>query len=117
MSLVTELVARWEADAEILERHEDARGATFCRRFAAELREAMRADQDRPLTVAEAALESGFSEDHLRHGVANGKIPNAGRKGAPRIRRADLPLKRNGQGRTGVSPEAAAADILGSLTE
>ncbi len=69
------------------------------------------------MTVAEAALESGLSEDHLRHGVADGKIPNAGRKGAPRIRRADLPLKRNGQGRAGVSPEKAAAEILGSLAE
>ncbi len=117
MSSVTELAARWDADAETLERHEDARGATLCRRFAAELREAVRADQDRPLTVAEAALESGFSEDHLRREVASGRIPNAGRKGAPRIRRADLPLKRNGRGKTGASPEAAAAEILGSLAE
>ena len=113
VSAVTDLAATWEADAEILERHEDARGATLCRRSAAALREAVRADQDRLLTVAEAALESGFSEDHLRHGVADGKIRNAGKKGAPRIRHCDLPIK--GTGRRGIepSPEKAAAAILG----
>ena len=49
--------------------------------------------------------------------TTNGRISNEGRKGAPRIRRADLPRKRDGLGKTGTSPEAAAAEILGSLAE
>ena len=44
-----------------------------------------------PLTLREAAGEAGYSEDHLGRLVREGKIPNAGRPGAPRILRANLP--------------------------
>ena len=115
MSSVTELAARWESDAEMLETYKDGRGAELCRQFAAELREAMRAEENEVLTLAQAALESGYSESHLRHEVASGEIPNAGRTGSPRIRRGDLPLKTSKRTNTGPSPEAAADDILGRL--
>jgi hypothetical protein len=36
---------------------------------------------------------SGYSADHLGELVREGKIPNAGRKNAPLIRRLDLPMK------------------------
>ena len=116
MSEVVDLAASWEADAEVLGRRGDARGPALLRQCAAELREAVRADQNQELTLAEAALESGYSEDYLRHEVAADRIPNAGRKGSPRIRRADLPRRRNGGGRTVTSPEAAAAKILRTLS-
>jgi hypothetical protein len=45
------------------------------------------------LTLADAAKESGYSSEHLRHLVASGKLENVGRKHAPRVRRADLPRK------------------------
>ena len=48
---------------------------------------------DEKLTVAEAAVATGYSEDSLRNLLRKGTIPNAGRPNAPRIRRADLPLK------------------------
>ena len=112
MSAITDLAADWEADAEVLERRGDARGAALCRQCAVELREAIREEGDSSLTLSQAALESGYSEDHLRHEVADGRIANAGKKGAPRIRRSDLPRKLNGRGRTGLSPEVVAAEIL-----
>ena len=111
MSVVADLAAHWEADAEVLERRGDPRGATLCRQCAVELREAIRAEGNSSLTLSEAARESGYSEDHLRHKVAEGEIPNAGRKGAPRIRKCDLPRK-PGRKETGVGPEAAASEIL-----
>ena len=37
--------------------------------------------------------ESGYSADHLGRLVRDGKIPNAGRPGAPRIARSHLPRK------------------------
>jgi hypothetical protein len=49
------------------------------------------AEQDCPLTLAAAAAESGLSVDHLGKLIRDGTIPNAGRKGAPRIRSADVP--------------------------
>ena len=64
------------------------------RRLAVEVDEALRDDQDEALTLAEAALESSYSAEHLRKMVAAETIPNAGGKGRPRIRRGDVPLKR-----------------------
>ncbi len=45
------------------------------------------------LTISQAAIQSGYNEETLRRLVREGVIPNAGRPNAPRIRRADLPLK------------------------
>jgi hypothetical protein len=53
----------------------------------------IRAEQDAVLTLAQASAESGYRVDSLRHKLADGTLPNAGRKGSPRIRRADLPRK------------------------
>ena len=44
----------------------------------------------------QASAESGYSESRLRHLVAAGELQNAGKKGAPRIRRSDLPKKAAG---------------------
>ena len=46
------------------------------------------------MTLAQAAVASGYSADHLGREVREGRIPNAGRPHAPRIRRANLPRKR-----------------------
>ena len=49
-----------------------------------------------PLSVQKAALESGYSEDHLRALVRKGVIADcrrAGSRGEIRIRRCDLPKK------------------------
>ena len=45
------------------------------------------------LTLREASAESGYSADHLGRMIRAGKVPNAGRRGAPRVRRSDLPTK------------------------
>jgi hypothetical protein len=55
-------------------------------------RELLRRD-DELLTLQGAADESGYSLDHLGRMLREGKIPNAGRKAKPLIRRADLPVK------------------------
>ena len=99
-----ELIGRWRSDAEVLERHGDSRGAGMLRAHAAELGEVLRAWRDETLDLRQAGLESSYSYDHLRHRVADGSIPNAGRPGAPRIRRSDLPLK------AGHDPDALGVD-------
>ena len=49
------------------------------------------------LSVSDAAAESGYSSEYLARLVREGTIPNAGRHGAPRIRRGDLPYRKNYQ--------------------
>ena len=66
-------------------------------RFFAELTDKLRlmfaAADDELLTLPQAAERSGISEEHLGRLVRDGKVPNAGRKGRPRIRVADLPRR------------------------
>ena len=96
----TELVQRWRLDAECFDRYGDAQLAQVARTHADDLEAALRSVADDALDLTAAARESGYSVDRLRHKVAIGEIPNAGRKGSPRIRRGDLPIKkRAGDGR------------------
>ena len=69
------------------------RGAHILRYCAAELEEDLREHRNKKLTIQQAVEESGYSADHLRALVASGAIPQAGRRGSPRIRRSDLPTK------------------------
>jgi hypothetical protein len=58
-----------------------------------ELEAALEAERSEVLTLAEASQLSGFSAEHLSRLVRDGRLANVGRKGAPRVRRGDLPLK------------------------
>jgi hypothetical protein len=89
---VPALPAAWRAEADRLERFAPAAAVAF-RDAAIALEGALRSEADELLTLTEAARASGHSSEHLRHLVASGAIANAGRKGAPRIRRCDLPRK------------------------
>jgi len=86
------LPSTWRDRAGELERYAPAAAAAFWT-AAGELEEALQTRADEPLTLDEAAAESGYSKRRLRELVAEGTIANAGRRGAPRIRRADLPMR------------------------
>jgi hypothetical protein len=43
--------------------------------------------------LTEAARASGYSREHLGRLLKEGRIPNAGQPGAPKIRRSNLPTK------------------------
>lgn len=63
--------------------------------WAASLLEgAIREHAEDRLTLAQAALRSGYSADHLARLVRDCRLPNAGQRGSPRIRAGDLPLRR-----------------------
>ena len=87
------LLGRWREEAAILRR----RGAVECGdallSCAADLEAALGQMDDVVLTLTEAQALSGYTSDHLARLVRKGKIPNAGRQGAPRIRRSHLPQK------------------------
>lgn len=61
-------------------------------RAASELEQALQVAGSETLSLTEAARVSGLSAGYLGDLVRAGKLSNAGRKHAPRIRRADLPV-------------------------
>ena len=92
MKTLEALTERWLSDAETLERYREGAGSV-ARLHATELQEAIREGQDELLTLDQAAKMSGYSKRQLHHLLANESIPQAGRKGSPRIRVGDLPSK------------------------
>jgi len=90
---VTELAGIWRRHAEMLRRYGDDRGATVLEALAGQLEEAIQEQECEVLTLSQAADESGYSKRRLRELVAEGKLPNQGERGRPRILRGDLPVK------------------------
>jgi hypothetical protein len=84
----------------------DTRGASICEMHAEQLEQAARAADSDALTLTQAAVECGYSADHLGRLVRAGKLPNLGRKNAPLVRRSALPRKPHSL------PECAAARIV-----
>jgi len=89
-----DILAKWQAEAAALD-HRNALvpGGALCREFLADLEAVIQSEAEEVLTVDQAAVESGYSKEHIARMVRQGTVPNAGRKQAPRIRRADLPRK------------------------
>lgn len=78
---------------------------------AMQLENALRTAADSLLSLQEAAGESGYAVDTLRHKIAANSIPNAGRKHAPLIRRGDLPKRARGLQPSEYDPLADALAI------
>jgi len=68
--------------------------------------ESLDASSEQLLTLVEAAAESGYAADTLGRLVREGRIPNAGRPNAPKIRRRDIPKK------PGAFQNASSGDIV-----
>ena len=83
----------WRRQAEALRRYGGETPAVALESCAAELEDTLRERDETTLSLTQAARESGYSADHLGRLVREGKIPNAGRPGAPRIARRHLPRK------------------------
>ncbi len=96
MNPLLKLAEEWRSEAETLLRYSDERGASVCELHAQELEAAWTGWQSEELTIAQAATESGYTEDHLRQLVREGRIPDdrpQGSKAEIRVRRCDLPRK------------------------
>ena len=87
-----ELVTLWLTRADELAPYAAPAAEAF-RCAANELSTVLSTAENEILTLGQAAAESGYSHDSLRHLVSDGKVPNAGRRGAPLIRRGDLPRR------------------------
>lgn len=98
-TILGDLPAVWRDRAETLRTYGDPNSARLWDIAATELEQSMKLLAGETLSLRDAARESGFTADHLGALVKDGKIPNAGRKGAPRIRRQDLPPHKQAGGR------------------
>lgn len=103
---VGELAAAWRAQAATLRAYGAEPQAVAVERCVAELEAALAADADATLTLAEAVVASGVPERTLRAMLADGRVPNAGRKHKPLIRRADLPRRPAAAGTRGGAGQA-----------
>ena len=90
---VETLPAAWRRQAKALRRYGGEMPATALESCAAELEATLVERDETTFSLVEAATESGYSADHLGRLVRDGRIPNAGRPGAPRIARTHLPRK------------------------
>jgi hypothetical protein len=91
---VLALADSWRARATELRTWAAAeQAATALERAAEELEAELHADDEAELNLEQAAAECGYSARHLARLIGDGTLGNAGRKNAPRIRRADLPRK------------------------
>lgn len=95
---LSDLVTEWQARAANLRRWGAGEPCASAYELAAtELQSALCELGDDLLSLREAALVSGYSVDHLGRLIRQGKLANAGRPNAPRVRRGDLPIKASAQ--------------------
>ncbi len=74
---------------------------------AQDLEEARRIWETEPLTLQDAAVDTGYSQRHLGRLLENGTIPNSGTSESPRLIRSHLPQK-PGHAIARHGPEAAS---------
>lgn len=83
---------------------------------ARDLEAQLTAAENELLNLRRAAELSGYSERTIANMIADGRIENHGRRGAPRIRRGDLPRKPAARKRVGeYDPDADAAELVAKL--
>jgi hypothetical protein len=105
------LAQRWRQEAALLRRRAASPQAEVLESCAADLEACVQERELEVLTLSQAAGESGFTYSALEKMVRRGAIANAGRRGAPRVRRRDLPHRANPGGRA-LAPDLAAR-VLG----
>lgn len=79
--------AEYEASSAMVD------GGLAVKRMLSELEAAISDGRNEVLTLCQASNVSGLTVEHLARQIRKGRIANSGRKGAPRIRRSELPMK------------------------
>jgi hypothetical protein len=91
---IGEILRRWqERQAEWSRLNVQVSGAALAGEIVADLEKIAESDGSDELTLSAASRASGYSVDHLSRLIREGSLPNAGKKGSPRIRRSDLPIR------------------------
>jgi hypothetical protein len=110
-----DLISKWTARREDWSRVKaQVDGVLVCDELLSDILALLTAGKAALLTLRQAAEVSGYSEDHLGRQVLQGKIPNAGRKGSPRIKTGDLPRRIVRTGPRLYDPVTDARNLLNS---
>ena len=88
-----DLVSQWRTEVDLLRKRGSKAVAAAVESCAGELEQTLVEADLEALTLDQAAEESGYSKSHLSRLIAADRLPNAGRRNAPRIKRGDLPRK------------------------
>jgi hypothetical protein len=93
-ALILDIQRRWNTRLQEWERlHVQVDGRTVAAEILSDLEQLSDSSPGVSLRLGEAAELSGYSADHLSRLIRAGKLTNCGRKGAPRIRRDELPMR------------------------
>jgi hypothetical protein len=112
-----ELITKWEARAaEYEEVGAQVSGATLCRTFLEDLASVQAANENRVLSLAEAAAWSGYSAPHLARLVKQGRVrtlrlPES--RGRLSFRQGDLPRKPGSPHPSGAGVHELASRLFG----
>ena len=93
LKIVSVLSEAWCERAELFGEHGVTEVFFTYRKCAEELDRKIRTACLHTLTLKEAAEESGYSPDHLRRLIREGKLQNAGMQGSPRVFLKDISSK------------------------
>jgi hypothetical protein len=96
MIQLTAITERWETDERCFRRYGQAQIADVLLKCRQDLEESWREQLLDELSLEEAAVYSGWSYDTVQKKIRSGQLPNSGTKGAPRVRRCDLPSRAPG---------------------
>lgn len=90
----TEFLVKWTTEADAMQRRGVmVNGAGLLAEVLADFKTVQATQTEAVLSLPEAASRSGYSVEHLGRLIRESRLPNAGRRGAPRIRVTDLPRK------------------------
>lgn len=92
-----DLPAAWRAEAAILRKRQDERGALLLEQNADELETAISAYLEEPVTPEQAEREGVCTAEAVRAAVRGGRVENVGTPTRHKVRRKDLPRGRKGQ--------------------
>jgi hypothetical protein len=109
--LLSRVATRWRSEAKILHRRGADEQAVVLESCANEVEEEGRLFSLETLNLEQAVAESGYSYSALQKMVSDGTIQNVGKKGAPRVRRGDLPKKPRGRNESSKA-EPDLADLV-----
>jgi len=84
------LLDQWRSQADRLRRYGAGASAAAVEACAGDLEAWLDQWADALLTPQEAAAETGLKAETIAKKIANGELPNAGRRYRPRVRRRDL---------------------------
>jgi hypothetical protein len=117
--ILGDLPATWRERAQTLRTFGDPNSARLWEIAAVELEGAQAVFAAETLSLTEAARLSGYTPDHLGRLIKSGKIVNAGRTNAPRIRRQDVPPPKRpgGRGRPAIRKSVPSSDAIRSIAQ